>query len=66
MDMGDIMDRCVDAMGSAMGSGMMGNGLILVLVLFLLLVVWVIGLVVVGAVLFWAIRNLSETRFGNS
>jgi hypothetical protein len=66
MEMGDIMDRCVDAMGSAMGSGMMGKGLILVLVLFLLLVVWVIGLVVVGAVLFWAIRNLSETRFGNS
>jgi hypothetical protein len=32
MDMGDIMNRCVDAMGSAMGSGMMGNGLMLVLI----------------------------------
>jgi hypothetical protein len=66
MDKGDIMDRCVDAMNSAMGSGMTGNGLMLVPLLFLLLVVWVVGLVVVGAVLFWAIRNLSETRFGNS
>jgi hypothetical protein len=66
MDMGNKMDQCVDTMGSAMGSVMMGDGLMLVFVLFLLLVVWVIGLVVVGAVLFWAIRNLSETRFGNS
>ena len=66
MDMGDVMDRCVAAMSSAMGSGMMVNELMLVLLVFLLLVVWVFGLVVVGAVLFWAIRNLSETRSGNS
>jgi hypothetical protein len=58
MDMGNMMDRCVDAMGSAMGSGMMGNGLLLVILIALLLV-WLVGLVAVGALGIWAVRNLS-------
>ena len=58
MDMNDVMDRCVDAMGSMMGGIMMGNGLLLV-VLIALLLIWLVGLAVVGALCFWAIRKLS-------
>ncbi len=57
-DMGDTMDRCVDAMGSMMSGGMIGNGLLLV-VLITLLLVWLLGLVAVGALGFWAVRKLS-------
>jgi low affinity Fe/Cu permease len=56
MDMNGRMERCVDAMGS-----MMGRGTILV-VLMVLLFVWLIGLCVVGALVFWGVRRLSETR----
>jgi hypothetical protein len=59
MDMNGMMDRCVDAMSSMMGGGMMGNGIILVL-LFLVFLVWVVGLGVVGALIFWGIRRFSS------
>ena len=51
-----MMERCVDAMGSMMGSGTM------LVVLMVLLLVWLIGLGVVGALVFWGVRRLSETR----
>jgi len=57
MDMNDAMGQCMDAMGSMMGGGMM-----LFVMLLVLLVFWVIGLAVVGAVIFWGIRQLSGTR----
>ncbi len=60
MDMNDAMGQCMDAMGSMMGGGMM------LFVLLLLLLVWVIGLAVVGAVIFWGIRKLSGTRSANA
>jgi hypothetical protein len=47
MDMGDVMDRCADAMGSMMGGGMMGSGLLLV-ILTALLVLCLVGLAAVG------------------
>ena len=59
MDMNGMMDRCMDAMSSMMGGGMMGNGIILVL-LFLVFLTWVVGLGVVGALIFWGIRRFSS------
>ena len=55
MDMGDMMERCMDMMGS----GMMGNGVLLVLLLVLFLI-WVVGLGVVGALIFWGVRRISR------
>ena len=60
MDMDGMVQRCMDAMGSMMGGGMMG-GMVLFVVL-LVLLVWVIGLVAVGALVFWGVRKLSGTR----
>jgi hypothetical protein len=62
MDMGDMMDRCADAMSSMMGGGMMGSGLLLGVVLIALFVLWLMGLAVVGVLGFWAVRRLSGTR----
>jgi hypothetical protein len=59
MDMNSMMDRCMDAMNSMMGGGMMGNGIILVL-LSLVFLVWVVGLGVVGALIFWGIGRFSS------
>ncbi len=56
MDMNDAMGRCMDAMGSMMGGGM------LFFVMLLVLLIWVIGLVAVGALIFWGVRKLSGTR----
>ena len=61
MNMGDMADRCMELMGSMMGGGMMGNGIMLVLLMALLLV-WVVGLGVVGALIFWGVRRLSGPR----
>ena len=61
----DMMDRCMDAMGSMMGSGMMGSGMMF-FVLLLVLLIWVIGLVAVGALIFWGVRKLSRTSSANS
>jgi hypothetical protein len=54
MDMNDMMDRCMDMMGG----GMMGNGILLVLLMALLLI-WLAGLGVLGALIFWGVRRLS-------
>jgi hypothetical protein len=59
MDMDGMVARCMDAMGSMMG-GMMGGMMLFVALLVLL--VWVIGLVAVGALFFWGVRKLSGTR----
>ena len=56
----DMMDRCMDAMGSMMGSGMM------FFVLLLVLLIWVVGLAAVGALIFWGVRKLSRTSSANS
>jgi hypothetical protein len=60
MDMGNMADRCMDAMGSMMGGPMMGNSTLLVVLLAAILLVWVVGLGVVGALIFWGIRRLSR------
>jgi hypothetical protein len=57
--MGDMMDRCMDAMGSMMGGGMM------FFVLLLVFLIWVIGLAAVGALIFWGVRKLSEAQHHN-
>jgi hypothetical protein len=62
MDMGDMVDRCMNAMGSMMGGGVMGNSIML-LVLLALLFVWVVGLAAVGAVIFWVARRFAENTF---
>jgi hypothetical protein len=62
--MGDIMDRCMDAMGSMMGGGMMGGGMMF-FVLLLVFLIWVIGLAAVGALIFWDVRKLSEAQHHN-
>jgi hypothetical protein len=62
--MGAMMDKCMDAMGSMMGGSMMGNPMML-FVLLAVLFVWVIGLAAVGALVFWAVRKLSEAQHYN-
>ncbi len=59
MDMNGMMDRCMEMMGSMMGGGMMGSGTMLLL-LFMLLFVWVVGLGAVGALIFWGVRRFSS------
>ena len=54
MDMNGMVDQCMDAMGSMMGGGMIGGMMLFVVLLVLL--VWVIGLVAVGALIFWGVR----------
>jgi hypothetical protein len=59
MGMNGMMERCMDALSSMMGGGMMGSGLLLV-ILIALLVLWLVGLAAVGALGFWAVRRLSR------
>ena len=68
MDIGDLADHCMNAMGSMMGGGMMGNSIMpLVLLLVLLLFVWVFGLAAVGALIFWVARRwFADTRSSGS
>jgi hypothetical protein len=54
--MNDMMDSCMNVMGSMMGGGL------LLFFLLLVLLVWVVGLVAVGALGFWAVRRLSANR----
>jgi hypothetical protein len=58
MGMNGMAERCMDAMGS-----MMDGGLMLVL-LFVLLLVWLVGLGAVGALIFWSVRRLSNEQVG--
>ena len=66
MDMNGMVERCMDAMGSMMGGGMMGGGMMgggmMLFVVLLVLLVWMIGLVAVGALVFWGVRKLSGTH----
>jgi hypothetical protein len=57
MGMNDMMGRCMDAMGSMMGEGMMGSG-VLTLVLLLVFLIWLVGLAAAGALGFWAVKKL--------
>ncbi len=57
MDMGDMADRCMDAM---MGGSMMGNGPLLVALVVAIFLVWLVGLGVVGALIFWGVRRFSR------
>ena len=61
MDMNGMVGRCMDAMGSMMGGGMMGSEIMFV-VLALVLLIWVLGLAALGALGFWAVRKLSAAR----
>ena len=60
MDMNGMVERCMDAMGSMMGGGMLGGMMLFVILLVFL--IWVIGLAAVGALIFWGVRKLSNTR----
>jgi len=60
MDMGDMVDRCMNAMGSMMSGSMMGNGPLLVVLLAAIFLVWLVGLGVVGALIFWGVRRFSR------
>ena len=59
MDANDMIDRCMSAMGSMMGSGMMGNSIILVVVLAIFLM-WLVGLAATGALIFWGVRRFTR------
>jgi len=54
----DVADRCMDIMGSVLGGGMMGTGTTMLVLLYVLLLFWLVGLAAVGAVGFWAVRKL--------
>jgi hypothetical protein len=70
MDMGDMADRCMNAMGSMMGGSMMGgsmmggsmmgNGPLLVVLLAAIFLVWLVGLGAVGGLIFWGVRRFSR------
>jgi hypothetical protein len=59
VDMNDMMNRCMDMMGSMIGDGMMSNGMMLVVLLAIFLV-WLVALGAVGALIFWGVRRLSR------
>jgi len=63
MDMGGMVDRCINAMGSmmGMGGGMMGTSIMLI-VLMALLLIWAVGLGAVGALIFWGLKRLSRSH----
>jgi hypothetical protein len=50
----DLMNQCMNMMGG----GMMGTNSLLFVVLAVLLLLWVIGLAVLGGVGIWAYRRL--------
>ena len=56
MGMNDMADRCMNAMGTMMGGGLTGNGIILV-VLLAIFVLWLVGLAATGALIFWGVRR---------
>jgi hypothetical protein len=57
MDTIDLMNQCMNMMNGMMGGGMMGNSLLFV-VLAVLVLLWLIGLAVLGGVGIWAYRRL--------
>jgi hypothetical protein len=59
MGMNDMVDRCMNAMGSMMGGSMMGNGITLVVLLAIFLA-WLVGLAATGALIFWGVRRFTR------
>jgi hypothetical protein len=59
ISMNDMVNRCMDAMGPMMGSAMMGNGIILVVLLAIFLV-WLVGVGATGALIFWGVRRFTR------
>jgi hypothetical protein len=59
MGMNDMVDGCMDAMGSMMGSGMMSNSIILVVLLAIFLV-WLVSLAATGALILWGVRRFTK------
>jgi hypothetical protein len=58
MDTIDLMNQCMNMMNGMMSGGMMGTNSLLFVVLAVLLVLWLIGLAVLGGVGIWAYRRL--------
>lgn len=56
-----MMERCMEAMGGAMMGGAMG---VMLLVAALLLFVWILGLVTLGALGVWGVRKISGRPSG--
>jgi hypothetical protein len=62
MDTNEIVDRCMNVIGSMMGMGSMMGASILLIVLIALVLVWVVGLGAVGALIFWGVKRLSRSH----
>jgi hypothetical protein len=58
MGMNDMVDRCMNAMGSVMGGSVMGG--ITLLVLLVIFALWLIGLAATGALIFWGVRRFTR------
>ena len=58
MDTIDLMNQCMNMMNGMMGGGMMGTNSLLFVVLAVLVLLWLIGLAVLGGVGIWAYRRL--------
>jgi hypothetical protein len=58
MDTIDLMNQCMNMMNGMMGGGMIGTNSLLFVVLAVLVLLWLIGLAVLGGVGIWAYRRL--------
>jgi hypothetical protein len=58
MGMNDMVDRCMNAMGSVMGGSVVGG--ITLLVLLVIFALWLIGLAATGALIFWSVRRFTR------
>ena len=54
----DMMNQCMEMMNNMMGGGSMMGGGLLFAVLAVVLLVWLVGLAVIGGLSFWAYRRL--------
>jgi len=55
-----MMDHCLEMMSNMMGSGMMANSLSLLPILGALLLIWMVGLIILGGLGLWAVRRLAR------
>jgi hypothetical protein len=58
MDTIDLMNQCMNMMNGMMDGGMIGTNSLLFVVLAVLVLLWLIGLAVLGGVGIWAYRRL--------
>ena len=58
MDTIDLMNQCMNMMNGMMSGGMMATNSLLFVVLAVLVLLWLIGLAVLGGVGIWAYRRL--------